>query len=794
MSVEFPPELDRTCETLTGWTEWDSDTVLSLETTNPMFGDKCIRCESLNSSQFQGNYTEEQVVCAPNTQYTVSVYLRSTVETDYTLQLQERQADGSFVLNNGISLDDVPGDNTWRRYTGTFTTSADTERLGNWRVYNNHAVNAVWYIDGFQLDLGSSAQEYDGVDNISVPNAGQYKRLAWKVRWDEGYEGRVGFAVPELENMRYAAPQMEQGELPTAFALNPDDLLPGRVEGGGGLGHIAAETIIGSDIQAGSVHADRLVSNSITATQIEAGSITSNELNVGTLSAITADMGEITAGLITLDGGATGLGGLIQTSPDNPKVTFDENGLLQYDAAGVQVLKLGPSESLGVRAAEGEVVNGLEANINDYTNGSLAGQDSWATPSGNSLTVSGTSPNKLAGSTISSSTGNDIRSAQKQLSGLDLSQYWVVEGKVSLLRGSTSFPTLDGSQAQLSVTDSTGDNGWGVRIVFVVAGFNPPFTQFLVYNRRDGGNWNIVAKHVTSSAPAVNSAVDYDFRIDVDRPGHIKVLIDSITLEAEVTPLTVNDPLVTLRTESYHNSASGTSGAYFKAGLNTYHMADPATERKIVWNDATNNEIAHLGGYKFEEDSPDFPLRNRALLTAGEDRETRLVLDGGEISSASIQVGSHAVRLLDDSGESSFVKKMYAKRTRSTAQTITPGTWTTLMWTDNSAGYFDPYGLSLEDDYRITLPVSGIWLVSAQAEFLSAGSGGNAYRGLRIILDEDSSIIAQTETPLTVYNTRLNCSGVISAGDTSVYAQVFQGTANNLDTSGTCWLSAVRVG
>lgn len=164
MSVAYPTTLDRTCETTAGWSRWSADTALSLVTDNPQHGLRCLRCETLNPVQFNGTYSEQMVTVLPNTQYTASVYVRSPTTDAFSIQIQQRTAVGGFVANNQQNLGYLPGDNVWRRYTLTFTTAATTERLGNWRVYNNENVETEWYVDGWQLDLGATAQAYDGPD------------------------------------------------------------------------------------------------------------------------------------------------------------------------------------------------------------------------------------------------------------------------------------------------------------------------------------------------------------------------------------------------------------------------------------------------------------------------------------------------------------------------------------------------------------------------------------------------------------------------------------------------------
>src|SRR5690606_10070281 len=129
-----------------------------------------------------------------------------------------------------------------------------------------------------------------------------------------------------------------------------------------------------------------------TGNEIKAQSITATELDVGHLSSITANMGEITAGLITLDGGETGLGGLIQSSTDDPKVTLDERGLIETSADASIALSIGPGESVKfgdrlVDATSSTAVDSFTSGDTTLTGNTSSLGTSWTAVGVPSLTV-----------------------------------------------------------------------------------------------------------------------------------------------------------------------------------------------------------------------------------------------------------------------------------------------------------------------------------------------------------------------------------------------------------------------
>jgi hypothetical protein len=471
---------------------------------------------------------------------------------------------------------------------------------------------------------------------------GQYKRVAWKVRWDEGYEGKIGFAVPEVENMRYAAPQMEQGELPTAFALNPDDLLPGRVEGGGGLGHIAARTIIAEDIQA----------NTITGNEIKAQSITATELDVGHLSAITADMGEITAGLITLDGGEAGLGGLIQSSLDDPKVTLDDRGLIKTSADASIALSIGPGESVKfgdplINATTSTAVDSFTSGDTTLTGNTSSLGTSWAevSPGISSLAVdtSGT------GWAYHSTSINSHAANLLDLSPLDTSEGIVLHatmGAKSLLVGPGESVTF---ALYLWLEDNVGNF-----VVYHVTGVQTQTEASLI--------------NISSETMPIGSTFPNDLEMVamVAANGVPKQTIDYGEGAISVAPSTsaagkldLSGPL-TLLAQVIINPLTG--GTQQSVGFDEIVAIeyDENLDRSIIWeNSSTGEHTAGIIAQHTEDSTGMLPTATSLdLISYGPDATSptsTLSLDVfSEDAAATVKVGEHSRLLLASDGSSEF--------------------------------------------------------------------------------------------------------------------------------------------
>lgn len=469
---------------------------------------------------------------------------------------------------------------------------------------------------------------------------GQYKRIAWKVRWDEGYEGKIGFAVPELENMRYAAPQMEQGELPTAFALNPDDLLPGRVEGGGGLGHIAAGTIIADDIQA----------NTITGNEIQAQSITATELDVGQLSAITADLGSITAGLITLDGGETGLGGLIQSSPDDPKVTLDDRGLIKTSADASIALSIGPGES--VKFGDPLIDATTTTAVDSFTSGdtTLTGNTSSL---GTSWTASPLGVSSLAVDT--SGTGWAYYSASTysqaanllDLSPLDTSQGIVLHatmGAKSLLVGPDESVIFS---LYLVLEDNVGN--------------------FVTYHASGVQTQTEASLVIGSETIPIGSTFpnDLEMVVMVAANGMPKQTIDYGEGAISVTPFTsaagkldLTGPL-TLSAHVVINPFTGSTQQSVGFDEIVAIEFDENLDRSIVWESSTTDQTASIVAQHTEDSAGLLPSGTSLDLTthgpSTNSPPASLTLDSlDDTAAASVKAGEHSKILLASDGSSSF--------------------------------------------------------------------------------------------------------------------------------------------
>lgn len=589
---------------------------------------------------------------------------------------------------------------------------------------------------------------------------GQYRRLAWKVRWDEGYEGKIGFAVPELENMRYAAPQMEQGELPTAFALNPDDLLPGRVEGGGGLGHIAAETIVGTDIQAESVHADRLVSNSITATQIEAGSITSNELSVASLDAISGRMGTLAAGIITLDGstllpssgsgsGGDDLSALIQTSDTNPKVTFDEQGIIQYDENNVETLRLGPGESLSLRQSETDAVNSLDVDINSYSNGSLTGQDGWIGE--NPLVVSGSSPNKLAGASRTTP-GSTSVSNRRPVGSYDFRKGWQISYQVRLTR-----PSVGGLNDRVWATwymrEELEDVTRMLSVELICNYSSEPVWVRARYYRHYPYDVDPSKVEVTLAELAPGESRDYTITIGGYAAHHNVVTVESAVDEEQFDVVHEGDPLSVGQGNNLSygllcdvrggSGLSGTCGAYFKSGITVTTQSDVVEERKLYWLDSIGNKATEIIAYT--PSGQGFPVQDNASIAVGNERQAALNLHASDdvVHSVAVHAGERYANILTSEGYSSFQFRdehpplLGGMSAHGNNSLLLSNTWNE-VW-PSSITY---YGLFSPGPYSIgswVIKKSGLYLLDFNVFFSNNAQGWARHASIRV----DGSDIAR---------------------------------------------------
>lgn len=99
------------------------------------------------------------------------------------------------------------------------------------------------------------------------------------------------------------------------------------------------------NLNAGTIHGDKIAANTLNANRIRAGSVTARELGVDKLSAISADMGNISGGSLNLGGGRFTVdnNGRVSMSAASGKVgmKMTNDGIEVYDENGVLRVKLG---------------------------------------------------------------------------------------------------------------------------------------------------------------------------------------------------------------------------------------------------------------------------------------------------------------------------------------------------------------------------------------------------------------------------------------------------------------------
>jgi hypothetical protein len=114
----------------------------------------------------------------------------------------------------------------------------------------------------------------------------------------------------------FDACQVEPGELASAYARHPGEILTGEI----GATKITPNSITSNQILAGSILAASIATGTLTANEIAANTITAAKLNITSLDAITANIGNLTGGSIT--------GSAIYTGSDaNNRVAITSGGI-----------------------------------------------------------------------------------------------------------------------------------------------------------------------------------------------------------------------------------------------------------------------------------------------------------------------------------------------------------------------------------------------------------------------------------------------------------------------------------
>lgn len=192
--------------------------------------------------------------------YTVSGYLWAP--TAQTMRLLAYPSTAAFAIINSSQTDVAVAANTWTRVSVTFVAPASAALLSVGFEAVSPTAGQVFYADGLQVEVG---------------------------------------------------------DLLTAYAPKPDEILPGTITateiadnavttpkliaGAVVAGKVAADAISATEIQAGAITASELAAGSVTAAKIVAGTITSAEIAAGTITASdiaanTITSNEILAGTI----------------------------------------------------------------------------------------------------------------------------------------------------------------------------------------------------------------------------------------------------------------------------------------------------------------------------------------------------------------------------------------------------------------------------------------------------------------------------------------------------------------
>ena len=99
------------------------------------------------------------------------------------------------------------------------------------------------------------------------------------------------------------------------------------------------------NLNAGTIHGDKIAANTLNANRIRAGSVTARELGVDKLSAISADMGNISGGSLNIGGGRFSVSNTGQVSisaaSGNVGMKMTNDGIEVYDENGVLRVRLG---------------------------------------------------------------------------------------------------------------------------------------------------------------------------------------------------------------------------------------------------------------------------------------------------------------------------------------------------------------------------------------------------------------------------------------------------------------------
>jgi predicted phage tail protein len=183
------------------------------------------------------------------------------------------------------------------------------------------------YMEGLYSNMGFSS----ATNTANPPLAlNTWQRYVWRVQpnnngstpsgelyisWSIGGGGYGTFPAGGV--LEICAPQVEQGELVSAYAPRPDEILPGTitsteisdgaittskiVTGAVTANTIAANAVSADKITANAITSDKISANAITSDKISANAITSDKIAANSITSAKIEAGAITTGLLAAD-------------------------------------------------------------------------------------------------------------------------------------------------------------------------------------------------------------------------------------------------------------------------------------------------------------------------------------------------------------------------------------------------------------------------------------------------------------------------------------------------------------
>ena len=155
-----------------GWEDWgdyagytSTDTVVT-DTTAPVQSQKALQhtVTAVGGSGDSGAMGQRAINLQPNTDYTVSAYVKTTSAMQGSFNIERHLVDwtGRNDVNSSYSY---PTNGTWTRVSCTFNTSIYPNVTIGWRSFT---ATGTWYLTGFQLEKGPQMSSYSNsyADNI----------------------------------------------------------------------------------------------------------------------------------------------------------------------------------------------------------------------------------------------------------------------------------------------------------------------------------------------------------------------------------------------------------------------------------------------------------------------------------------------------------------------------------------------------------------------------------------------------------------------------------------------------